>query len=135
MIDHGDRERHQQQIMPKRKLNNRIKKTRTEKIGLSCPACWTTTLTATCSKTPTAATVEHIVPLFQGGTNSVDKNIEIICLSCNQARNSLLQHYQNRNVTVPIEYWQLSLIRSYSGVINSYYREFHEFFLKVRYSQ
>lgn len=116
----------------KRRTTNKMKHYRLSKVGFACPICGVK-LTAVCSKSPSFATIEHIIPLDQGGDNRI-QNIEIICLACNRARNYVKQDYQNRNLIVPIEYWQCSLIGVLDYIVNAFYREYHELFLKVRNS-
>lgn len=116
----------------KRRINNKIKHYRLSKVGFACPLCGVE-LTAVCSKSPSFATIEHVKPLDHGGDNRI-QNIEIICLACNQARNYVKQDYQNKNLIVPVEYWQCSLIKALDNIVNAFYREYHELFLKVRYS-
>ena len=81
---------------------------------------------------PNMATVEHVIPLDHGGTND-PSNIDIICLSCNRARNSVKQHFDNRSRRVPSEYWQCSLRHSLIYIIDRFYKEYHVIFLNARF--
>ena len=77
-------------------------------------------------------TVEHVIPLSNGGKNHIN-NIDIICLSCNRARNFLKQFYENKGSIVPVEYWQISLEPSLDYQVAYHYKQYHDIFLKARF--
>jgi hypothetical protein len=83
---------------------------------------------------PNMATVEHIIPLDHDGTYD-PSNIDIICLSCNRARNSVKQHFDNLYRRVPSEYWQCSLRNSLIYTIDRFYKEYHIIFLIARFGK
>jgi 5-methylcytosine-specific restriction endonuclease McrA len=112
--------------------NHKLKLLILSRIGLPCPCCG-----EVMDENPNhsnMATVEHIIPLDHGGTND-PSNIDIICLSCNRARNSVKQHFDNRYRRVPSEYWQCSLRNSLIYIIDRFYKEYHIIFLIARFGK
>ena len=100
------------------------------RIGLPCPICGEI-LVGTPGH-PQYATLEHVIPLDHGGTNHLT-NLDVICTSCNSARNSVKQHFDNRSRQVPKEYWQVSLRSSLIYIIDRFYKEYHIIFLNARF--
>jgi len=100
------------------------------RIGFPCPCCGE--IMVGDPDHPQYATIEHIIPLDHGGTNNPD-NLDVICYSCNTARNSVKQYFDNRGHRVPKEYWQISLSKSIQHFIDAFYGEYHTIFLKARF--
>ena len=100
------------------------------KIGFPCPPCGDK-MVATCNHT-TMATLEHVIPLSHGGSNH-SSNLDVICLSCQRARNYVKQYFENQEDFVPKEYWQLSLCPSLIHFIDAYYIIYHDIFIKARF--
>ena len=99
------------------------------RIGSTCPTCGVK-LVAICD-TMDKATIEHVLPLSNGGSNH-KSNLAVICRACNYARNSVNQFFKNRDQCVPIEYWQCSLSPSLLPIIEHYYSDYHKIFLNAR---
>ena len=115
----------------KRKNKNKnLKFTILSRIGLPCPCCGNVMVETL--NHPYMATLEHVIPLDHGGTND-PSNLDIICLSCNRARNSVKQHFDNCSRRVPKEYWQCSLRNSLIYIIDRFYKEYHVIFLIARF--
>jgi hypothetical protein len=110
--------------------NKTLKSTILSRIGLPCPCCGKIMVGS--SDSPLYATLEHIIPLDHGGTNHPN-NLDVICTSCNSARNTVKQHFDNRSRQVPIEYWQYSLRNSFIYSIDRFYKEYHVVFLNARF--
>ena len=102
------------------------------RIGLPCPSCGE--IMTGVPGHPQYATLEHVIPLDHGGTNHIS-NLDIICNSCNSARNYVKQYFDNRNRRVPREYWQCSLRSSLLYIIDRYYKEYHDIFLIARFGK
>ena len=100
------------------------------RIGLPCPSCGE--ILVGVPGHPQYATLEHVIPLDHGGTNH-PSNLDVICTSCNSARNSVKQHFDNRFRQVPKEYWQISLCSSLIYNIDRFYKEYHIIFLNARF--
>ena len=80
------------------------------------------------------ATLEHVEPLHHGGTNH-PSNLDVLCLSCQRARNFVKQFFENKNRRVPKEYWQLSLSYDLIYLVDRFYKEFHLIFLQRRFER
>ena len=100
------------------------------RIGLICPTCGKI-LVGTPGH-PQYATLEHVVPLDHGGTDHLS-NLDVICTSCNSARNSVKQYFENRSRHIPKEYWRASLCRFEIYTIDRRYKEYHTIFLNARF--
>ena len=117
-------------------MKKRRNKTKTQhslvlsRIGLPCPSCGE--ILVGDPGHPQYATLEHVIPLDHGGTNHLT-NLDVICTSCNSARNSVKQHFDNRSRQVPKEYWQVSLRNSLIYIIDRFYKEYHIIFLNARF--
>ena len=116
--------------MIKRKHNNAMKKFVQSRIGFPCPLCGDKMVTTRNHKSK--ATIEHVNPLDNGGCNSMT-NLEVICLACNRARNSVKQYFEVNGEIVPVEYWQCSLKSSLIYIVDCFYKQYHDFFLKARF--
>jgi len=84
---------------------------RDSKVGMKCPQCEISmTKSSPPGKDPCSVTIEHIQPmdLLHGGDSNIS-NIEIICDSCNNARNKLKQKYELKGDILPDKFWYLSL--------------------------
>lgn len=100
------------------------------RIGHPCPTCGETMVGD--SGHLHKATLEHIIPLDHGGTDHLS-NLDVICTSCNSARNSVKQYFENRSRHIPREYWRSSLSRYEIYTIDRYYKEYHTIFLNARF--
>ena len=100
------------------------------KIGFPCPCCGVKMVTI--RDHPAMATIEHVKPLGDYGTNSKN-NLEVICLACNRARNFVKQYFDGLGQIVPVEYWQCSLRTSLLYIVNCFYEQYHKIFLNARF--
>jgi len=124
--------------MAKRKLPTKKMKTlRSEKVGTICPVfgcdfVLTPSGPASDSRktAESAATVEHIRPLADGGPHCIS-NIAIICDQCQRARNALFISHRENNAFPP-DYWTISLMSSMEHLLQAFYSDLHEEFLKIK---
>ena len=135
IIDHGvERCGVSPQVTPMKKRKRR-KSQRTlvhSRIGFSCPCCGESMVGN--PNHANMATLEHVEPLHHGGSNH-PSNLDVICLSCQRARNSVKIHFDNQGRVVPKEYWQLSLCNSLIYLVEHFYNEFHVIFLQYRFER
>ena len=115
----------------RKKYNNYITKYRQSRIGFACPIC-RVKLVATSDNMDMSATIEHVLPLSNGGSNH-KSNLTVICRACNFARNSVKQFFENKNERVPVEYWQCSLSSSLQNIVEHFYKDYHDSFLNARF--
>tara|TARA_B100001996_G_C18299462_1_gene454041 strand:+ start:84 stop:527 length:444 start_codon:yes stop_codon:yes gene_type:complete len=90
---------------------------RDSKVGMQCPQCGVfMTESSPPGKNPCSVTIEHIQPMdfLHGGASNIS-NIEIICDSCNNARNKLKQKYELKGDILPDKFWYLSLYHELSS--------------------
>ena len=102
------------------------------RIGFPCPICGE--IMVGDPGHPQSATLEHVIPLHHGGTNH-PSNLDVICNSCNSARNTVKQYFDARFRRVPFEYWQCSLVKSLKHIIDHFYNEYHIIFLNARFGK
>ena len=121
----------------RKKITNKMKLLRSTKVGSICPVVGcdfvlTPSGQGRDSNKPaeSAATVEHIRPLSDGGLHCIS-NIAIICDSCQKARNTL--YMSKRKIqSFPRDYWTISLMSSMEDLLIFYFKEIHEEFLKIK---
>ena len=100
-------------------------------VGTACPKC-DKTMGVAAKNNSVSATIEHNIPLDDGGLNEMC-NISIICGACQSANNSVKQHFKIRGEIVPSEYWTLSLdMLSFGHLVECFYSQFHGIFLEKR---
>jgi len=102
------------------------------RIGFPCPCCGE--IMVGDPNHANMATLEHVEPLDHGGSNH-PSNLDVICLSCQRARNYVKQFFENKNRLVPKEYWQLSLCYDLIYLVDRFYKEFHLIFLQRRFER
>ena len=91
--------------------NKRNLRFRNSKVGKKCPQCgYSMNKTSPPGKDPFSVTIEHIQPmdLVHGGDSNMS-NLEIICYSCNNARNKLKQKYELKGDILPDKFWYSSI--------------------------
>ncbi len=116
--------------MNKRKHSKSMQTFVQSRIGFPCPSCGDKLVTT--RNHQSKATIEHVKPLDNGGSNFMS-NLEVICLACNRARNSVKQYFEVKGEIVPVEYWQCSLRSSLIDTVDRFYKQYHDFFLKARF--
>jgi hypothetical protein len=117
----------------KRKTKNKTLRTLIlSRIGFPCPCCGE--IMVGDPNHANMATLEHVEPLDHGGSNH-PSNLDVICLSCQRARNYVKQFFENKNRLVPKEYWQLSLRFDLIYLVDRFYKEFHLIFLQRRFER
>jgi hypothetical protein len=116
--------------MIKRRYTDKMKTLIQSRIGSACPICGVK-LVAICD-TMDKATIEHVLPLSNGGSNE-KRNLAVICRACNYARNFVKQFFENKGERVPVEYWQCSLLSSLLPIVEHYYYDYHKIFLNARF--
>lgn len=81
----GDREDRMASNPPKRRIRERVK----ARDGAECRYCGRTDLTSNreFEADPRFLTIDHIIPLMEGGTNGV-KNLVVCCRTCNRRKGS-----------------------------------------------
>ena len=100
-------------------------------VGTACPKC-NKTMGVAAKNNSVSATIEHNIPLDDGGLNEMP-NISIICGACQSANNGVKQHFKLQGELVPSEYWVLSLdFLTYEQIIKILYAQQHKIFLKKR---
>jgi len=100
-------------------------------VGAACPKC-DNTMGVAAKNNSVSATIEHNIPLDDGGLNEMC-NISIICGACQSANNGVKQYFKLQGELVPSEYWVLSLdFLTYEDIIKRLYTEYHNIFLKKR---
>lgn len=126
--------------MKRRPNNTKAMNTlRTQKVGTMCPVVGCETLLTPSARAKysrsaaeSAATVEHVIPLSEGGAHTLS-NVVIICHSCNDARNQLLTN--NRAFPgVCRFYWSVSLSQTLEPLLLQFYSELHREFLAYKAS-
>ena len=89
-----------------------IKAIRNSRVGQECPQCGDliTPAPGPGEYDPFSVTTEHIQPVDPryGGLDN-QSNYEIICRSCQCARNQIKQFYENRNEPLPDKFWLASI--------------------------
>ena len=124
--------------MTRRKtITKSMRNLRTEMVGTVCPVIGcdfvlTPSGPAENSRNvaDSAATVEHIRPLADGGSHTIS-NVAIICNSCQKARNSLFISRGSINI-FPREYWWISLMYNQDEILTTFYSELHNEFLSYK---
>ena len=117
----------------KRKTKTKtLRKLILSRVGFPCPCCGE--IMVGDPNHANMATLEHVEPLDHGGSNH-PSNLDVICLSCQRARNSVKQFFENQKRLVPKEYWQLSLCYDLIYLVDRFYKEFHVIFLKCRFER
>ena len=117
----------------KRKTKTKtLRKLILSRVGFPCPCCGE--IMVGDPSHANMATLEHVEPLDHGGSNH-PSNLDVICLSCQRARNFVKQFFEKQKRLVPKEYWQLSLCYDLIYLVDRFYKEFHVIFLKRRFER
>ena len=123
--------------MPKirRNYNNKIRTKRLEMVDTPCPIC-DIIMCDSKSNSLSSVTVEHIIPLSEGGQNDL-KNIKIICKLCNQSRNSTVIKSKQLGFFGYQDWLGFSLYNTeYSNrMISEFYSEIDKIFWSIYYKR